>query len=80
MYDSPASLLACDILSKDARIAKLEKELAYYKPYKQKYDELLTGSFKYQQNMTGQVLTLLLNKGEFTKGYVDTQCYAEEMP
>jgi hypothetical protein len=72
MNSSPASIFAYDILSKDSRIAQLEKELAYYKPYKEKYDKLLDQGFEYQQSMTGQVLTLLLNKGDFPKEYIDT--------
>jgi hypothetical protein len=59
--------LAYDILAKDELIADLKKEVEYLTSYKEKYDRLLNDNLKYQQEMSGQVLTLVLNNGQFSE-------------
>lgn len=54
-----------DILSMQYEIETLRQEVKRLKDIERKYNDLLNASLKYGQEMSGQVMELITNKGEF---------------
>ncbi len=61
----PVIPFARDILAMRAEIIALRNEVEDLREYKEKYFDLLDSSINHGREMSSQVLTLLLNKGEF---------------
>ena len=71
--DKENDMLDCDttlsfayhIIALHKENKRLRAENAELREYKEKYNNMLDDSINYQKQMQGQVMELLLNKGEF---------------